>query len=69
VLFAYASILEYLGFLVSTSLLLVVFSMILGGRLSRSVIVALVFSTASYLVFRQLLAIALPPGRIFFGGS
>jgi putative tricarboxylic transport membrane protein len=67
VLLIYAAVLNPLGFVISTTLLLAVFSLLLGGRLSMSLLFALVFSVTTYLVFRWLLGISLPPGTIFLG--
>lgn len=67
-LLIYAAILNPLGFVISTTLLLVTLSLLFGGRFARSLIFAVVFSAATYLVFRWLLALSLPPGTIFFGG-
>jgi putative tricarboxylic transport membrane protein len=67
-LWIYAAVLIPLGFVVSTTVLLVDLSLLFGGRLSRSLAFALVFSVTSYVVFRWLLALALPPGAIFGGG-
>jgi putative tricarboxylic transport membrane protein len=66
-LLIYASVLNPLGWVVSTTLLLVALSLLFGGRLSRSLVFALVFSVTSYVVFRWLLALGLPPGAIFGG--
>jgi putative tricarboxylic transport membrane protein len=67
-LFSYAAVLRPLGFIVSTTCLLVLVSVLFGGRFSRSVVFALAFSVVTFLVFRQLLVLDLPPGTIFFGG-
>ncbi len=66
-LLVYAGVLNPLGFVISTTLLLAVLSLLFGGRFSVGLIFALVFSTITYLVFRWLLALGLPPGTIFFG--
>ena len=66
-LFVYAAILRSLGFLLSTTLLLTLFSVLLGGRLVRSAIFGLVFSASVHFVFGRLLALALPPGSVFLG--
>jgi putative tricarboxylic transport membrane protein len=63
-LLTYAGILDPLGFVLSTTLLLVVLSLLFGGRLSRGLIFALVFSAATYLVFRWLFSLSLPPGTL-----
>jgi putative tricarboxylic transport membrane protein len=63
----YATVLNPLGFVISTTMLLVTLSLLFGGRFTRSLIFALVFSAATYLVFRWLSALSLPPGTIFFG--
>lgn len=68
-LLTYAAILNLLGFVISTTLLLVTLSRLFGGRFSRSLIFGLAFSVAVYLVFRWFLALGLPPGTVFFGGG
>lgn len=65
---SYAALLVPLGFIISTSGLLVIVSTLFGGRISKSVLFALAFSIITYALFRQLLALGLPPGTIFFGG-
>lgn len=67
--FVYARLLEPLGFVASTSLLVTLFSLLLGGRFLKSVLFALGFSLAVYIVFRHFLTVALPPGSFFFGGG
>jgi putative tricarboxylic transport membrane protein len=66
-LLIYAAVLIPLGFVISTTLLLVVLASLFGGRVSRSLPFALTFSTVTYVVFRWLLALGLPPGTIFGG--
>jgi putative tricarboxylic transport membrane protein len=66
-LLIYAAALNPLGFVFSTTLLLAVLALLFGGRPSMSLLFAFVFSFTTYLVFRWLLALDLPPGAIFFG--
>lgn len=67
-LISYAGVLEPLGFIVSTTCLLVVVSILFDGRFWKSIAFASVFSIVTYLVFRYLLVLELPPGSVLFGG-
>lgn len=64
---AYALVLELLGFVVATTLLVVTLSSLFGGRPVRSLIAAGVFSGALYLLFANVLGVPLPVGALFGG--
>lgn len=65
-IFAYIGLLPYLGFLLTTVLFLVVATFMLGSRSILSlVIVPIVLTVSTYLVFGNVLNIRLPVGRLF----
>jgi len=68
-LFAYALLLGTLGFFVTTSLVITVFSLQLGGRPVPALFTAAGISAALYVLFFYLLDIALPLGSLFVLGG
>ncbi len=63
----YAAIFEHAGFILSTSLFMLVMLFITCGLSSwkRSLLIAVLFSTGIYVIFDQLLAINLPVNSLF----
>ena len=68
-LFAYALLLGTLGFFTTTTLLIVAFSLQLGGRPIPALCTAAGISAALYVLFYHLLDIALPIGSLFLRGG
>lgn len=68
-LFAYAFLIDTLGFLTTTMLLLAVFSLQLGGRPIPALLSAAGISAGLYGLFYYLLDIALPLGSLFVRGG
>ncbi len=62
---AYAALLSFLGFLLSTTVEMTVLSLIFGGRPARSAVGAALFAAALYAVFGFLVGLPLPTGRVF----
>jgi putative tricarboxylic transport membrane protein len=68
-LVAYATLLSTLGFFVSTTSAVAVFSLLLGGRPLPSLASAASISAVLYVLFQYVLRIALPIGSLFLRGG
>jgi putative tricarboxylic transport membrane protein len=61
----YATLLEALGFVLTTTLTIAGLALLLGGRALPALVAGAVFSTAAYYAFVFALDVPLPIGRIF----
>ncbi len=62
---AYALLMKPLGFIAATTLAFTMFALQFGGKPLRSVLAAVVFAVASYLLFSSALDLYLPTGALF----
>jgi hypothetical protein len=61
----YLLILEYIGFLISTPLLLFATTKIMGAKTKNSIITAIILTLVTVIIFQFALRIPLPRGKIF----
>ncbi|WP_319371297.1 tripartite tricarboxylate transporter TctB family protein [uncultured Ilyobacter sp.] len=63
----YTLVFEHLGYILSTTVLLMgLLSILNGGKIKQNSIISVAFSVIAYFIFSKLLAISLPPGIINF---
>jgi putative tricarboxylic transport membrane protein len=65
---AYAALIAPLGFVLSTTLLMMVIGRVFGGRTQYTLLAGFAFSGAMWLLFVQLLGVPLPIGLLFLRG-
>ena len=65
VLFAYAFLLDSLGFLLATALAMFTLGLMFGAPWRKSIVAALLFSLIAFVLFDWLLDLPLPVGNLF----
>jgi putative tricarboxylic transport membrane protein len=65
----YAIVLASLGFILATTLLMVLLARFFGGRIVPGLVAGLVFSASLWLLFAHVLGVPLPVGSLFLRGD
>lgn len=66
-IFIYAIVIKYIGFLVSSFLMVFALTQIMGAEKKRSVLVSLGAAVIVYVLFKVVLKVSLPTGTVFGG--